>query len=617
MNLRQSLLGLLAVSSLTMPAMAAPFQNATVRRILDGKEVFIDKTPARVDQTAGNGQELSTGKSRAELLFDRRALGFLGNNSLIKLGEECFRLDKGQVLINGPQNSCLGTKVLGIRGTTYVLSALDEGGYRLSVLSGEAIISDQGLQETDQNSPDILEQYPRLNPVIGFGSSAWGSNASGSTLGQAAGLILGEASFFLPLRQSEGSKVLYNYSTASSNFDSSWGASTEFGYKWFNPNNRSISSLLVGYDAWETSQCVHSQLALGGQWQKKRWQFGVTGGIPIDDCENNLGFAIGQIGVPIIDLGEQSVLLSLSPYVMHGIGNTYGGGRIGLNVPVGESVNLSAYGQYDELLDTVIGGQISYRFGTNGGFVNDPNIQPTRTTPIPWQSAEFNEFKTGRPIQLALGGDASMVRPLITTASGALANEPSDQESGITLRSGEEAVFDADGNLLSRNAMSREQFAQLVLDNMSGQNLLPESHVIGLIYQELYGLPNQELLAILGSDWLVAARKPYPRLRAANNLVVPENKLPKEEEEEVVEEVEEEEEEEEEEEAQAQPISVQYVCGGGGTNPSFAYYVGTSVGGPRPDAIIFSAESPSQPSCQNFPAGTSGTEPTSPEIINP
>lgn len=195
MNLRQSLLGLLAISSLTVPAMAAPFQNATVRRILDGKEVFIDKTPARVDQTAGKGQELSTGKSRAELLFDRRALGFLGNNSLIKLGEECFRLDKGQVLINGPQNSCLGTKVLGIRGTTYVLNALNEGGYRLSVLSGEAIISDQGIAETDQNSPDILEQYPRLNPVIGFGSSAWGSNASGTTLGQAAGLILGDASF--------------------------------------------------------------------------------------------------------------------------------------------------------------------------------------------------------------------------------------------------------------------------------------------------------------------------------------------------------------------------------------------------------------------------------------
>ncbi len=612
MHLRQSLLGLLAISSLTVPAMAAPFQNATVRRILDGKEVFIDKTPARVDQTAGKGQELSTGQSRAELLFDRRALGFLGNNSLIKLGEECFRLDKGQVLINGPQNSCLGTKVLGIRGTTYVLNALNEGGYRLSVLSGEAIISDQGIAEIDQNSPDILEQYPRLNPVIGFGSSAWGSNASGTTLGQAAGLILGDASFFLPISQSQGSKLFYNYSTASSNFDTSWGASTEFGYKWFDPNNRSISSVLVGYDGWKTSGCFHSQLAIGGQWQKDRWQFGATGGIPVDGCDNNLGFAIGQIGVPIIDLGEQSVLLSLSPYVMHGIGNTYGGGRIGLNVPVGESVNLSAYGQYDELLDTVIGGQISYRFGTNGGFVNDPNMQPARTTPVPWQSAEFNEFKTGRPIQLALGGDASMVSPLVTTDSGALANQPSGEESSITLQAGEEAVFDADGNLLSRNAMSREQFAQLVFENMDGQNLLPESHVISLIYQELYGLPNPQLLSILGSDWLVAARRPYPRLRAANSLVIPENKLPKEEE--VVEEVVEE--EVVEEEPEPEPIVLTYVCKAiVDQGPSYNYYVGSTEGGPFSSAVRFTVQSPSQPSCQGLFAGVFNDAVTSPELI--
>ena len=87
---------------------------------IDGARLFIDKKPARIKQTADSGQELSTGKSRAELLFDRRALGFLGNNSLIKLGEECFRLDQGQVLINGPQSACLGSKVLGIRGTTSV-----------------------------------------------------------------------------------------------------------------------------------------------------------------------------------------------------------------------------------------------------------------------------------------------------------------------------------------------------------------------------------------------------------------------------------------------------------------------------------------------------------------
>ena len=202
--------------------------------------------------------------------------------------------------------------------------------------------------------------------MIGFGASSWGSNSSGSALGEAAGLILGDASVFVPLNQNLGSTLLYSYSTASSNFDGAWGASTELGYKWFNPDDRSISSLLIGYDGWDGSGCFHSQLAVGGQWQKDRWQFGVTGGIPLDECANNLGFAIGQLGIPVSDLGDQSITLSLSPYVLHGTGESYGGGRVGLNVPLGDQVTLSAYGQYDKLLDTVVGGQVSYRFATNG-----------------------------------------------------------------------------------------------------------------------------------------------------------------------------------------------------------------------------------------------------------
>ena len=55
---------------------AAPFNQATVRRIIDGRDVFIDRQPASIDQSAERGQEVSTGRSRAELLFDRRALGF-------------------------------------------------------------------------------------------------------------------------------------------------------------------------------------------------------------------------------------------------------------------------------------------------------------------------------------------------------------------------------------------------------------------------------------------------------------------------------------------------------------------------------------------------------------
>ena len=583
-----------------MPAAteAAPFNSATIRRIIDGREVFIDRREATVDDTADRGQELSTGSSRAEVLFDRRALGFVGNNSLIRLGEDCFRLDRGQVLVNGPQNTCLGTKVLGIRGTTYVLSAKDNGSYELAVLSGEATVGDAVENPVEESSPDFLSMYPTLNPVIGFGSSAWGSNASGETLGEAAGLILGDGSFFMPLSQSLGSNLLYSYTTASSNFDGAWGASTELGYKWFNPDNRSISSVLMGYDGWDSAGCFQSQLALGGLWQKGRWQFGVNGGIPLDQCVNNLGYAIGQIGIPIADVGDQSITLSLSPYVLHGIGESFGGGRIGVNVPIGNQVMLSTYGQYDNLLDTVIGGQISYRFATKGGFVNDPNLQqPTASSPMPWQAKEFN---TSSPVQIAMGHQRdSSPSPTDAPAKvqiSEMTNLIGNTDAVVQLKAGEEATFSPDGMLLSQKMMSKDRFSQLIIETMSGQNLLPESHAINLVYEQLYGVPDSTLLSILGSDWLIAARTPYPRLRGANNLVVPDNKLPQEEEEVVEEEVK------------------TYVCKA--SVNAFPYFQsGNTTGVNLADATRFQTTGTNTASCRGKLAGTEGNAPTSPEFL--
>lgn len=629
-------------AALAIPeASAAPFNSARIRRIIDGREVFIDKREAAVNQTADRGQELSTGRSRAEVLFDRRALGFLGNNSLIRLGEDCFRLDRGQVLINGPQNSCLGSKVLGIRGTTYVLSVRQDGGYDLAVLSGEASVSDEEQgQQSDEKQPDILSLYPTLNPVIGIGSSAWGSNASGETLGEAAGLILGDASFFLPLSQSMGSSLLYSYSTGNTNFDGAWGASTELGYKWFNPNDRSISSLLIGYDGWDISGCFHSQLAVGGLWQRGRWQLGATGGVPLDGCLNNLGYAIGQLGIPIADVGDQSITLSLSPYLLRGIGDSYGGGRLGITVPVSNQLTVSAYGQYDDLLDTVIGGQINYRFATNGGFVRDPNLsQQGPASPLPWQA---REFMTDRPMQVALGRSGTN-KPSMPGSSpstlGTLTSQAQSQ-SVVRLQAGEEATFSKEGMLLSQTKMSRERFSQLVIETMSGQNLLPESHVINLVYERLYGLPGRELLGILGSDWLIAARTPYPRLRGANNLVVPSDKLPKQQAQAEREEDKENEKDDDKEaqdqesqteadkpeskpepeakpepEPEPEPILLTYVCRAFSGNPDFSYYTGGVIGGNLSQATRFQTKSSSDASCSGRGAGSDGEETTVPQFL--
>jgi len=527
MNLSKRLVqGLALAPFLVSSAIAAPFENATVRRIIDGREVYIDKQQAKVNETADRGQQISTGSSRTELLFDKRAIGFLGQNSLITLGKECFRLQSGRVLINGPQASCLGSKVLGVRGTTYVLSSTKDGGYDLAVLTGTATIGDATAIETAmaaEEETNILSTYPSLSPVVGLGSSAWGSNAGGTTLGQAAGLILGDLSFFTPIIQENSSSLLYSYSTGSSNFDGFWGASSEVGYTWYDPNNQSSNTLLVGYDGWQIPGCFHSQIAVGGQIERNRWQFSANGGIPSDNCEDSLGFAIARIGIPVVNLGERSIHLSLAPYVMHGLGNQYGGGRIGVNVPVGNALEMNVYGQYDKLLDTVVGGQITYRFATAGRFVRDPNLPtPRQKSPLPWQNQSFN---SGQPIQVALGRKQNVQSDV---GAQLLA-----QAGETVIEAGEEASFNSNGELIRKGAISRERFSELVVSNMEGQNLLPESHAIAESYKRLYGSTNPTLQAIAGVNWMISAQTPFPRLRADNNLVIPNDKLPKNQEVEV------------------------------------------------------------------------------------
>ncbi|GIR24130.1 MAG: hypothetical protein CM15mP38_3130 [Synechococcus sp.] len=130
--------------------------------------------------------------------------------------------------------------------------------------------------------------------------------------------------------------------------------------------------------------------------------------------------------------------------MLHGTGESYGGGRVGLNVPLGDQVTLSAYGQYDKLLDTVVGGQVSYRFATNGGFVNDSNLRAkTPASPTPWQAGEFN---TDRATQVALNQDRghAFTQPTFeatTISSTTLNNLISNADAIIRLKAGEEARF--------------------------------------------------------------------------------------------------------------------------------------------------------------------------------
>lgn len=134
------------------PSHAAAFEQATIKRLVDGREVYIDGKAARVNEVARSGQQVRNGKSRAELLFDGRATGFMGRSSVITLGNACFRLSKGAVLVSGPQKACLGTKVLGVKGTTYVLTRADDGLFDFVVLEGQGYVGPEDGYEEKQDT---------------------------------------------------------------------------------------------------------------------------------------------------------------------------------------------------------------------------------------------------------------------------------------------------------------------------------------------------------------------------------------------------------------------------------------------------------------------------------
>jgi hypothetical protein len=253
-----------------------------------------------------------------------------------------------------------------------------------------------------------------------------------------------------------------------------------------------------------------------------------------------------------------------------------------------------AYGQYDRLLDTVVGGQVTYRFATAGRFVRDPNLPtPGQRSPLPWQN---QSFKTGQPLQLALG-KRSIPSTISDVRSPLLA-----QAGDTVIQAGEEATFNAQGDLLSKRSISRDRYSALVASNLTGQNLLPESHAIAATYKKLYGANNQALLSVTGVNWLIAAQTPFPRLRADNNLVIPEDKLPQT----VV-----------TQQQQQQQTTYTYVCyAGTGSNQSFAYFVsGSSTGGTLSQATRFTTSNQSNASCDGKTAGSSGTESTTAQWI--
>ncbi len=131
-----ALLPALLALTLVSGSAAGAAETAVVQEILDGKEFYIDQKQARVKEKAQAPQQISTQNSRGQIRFEAGAVGRLNRFSMLRLGQGCFLLDRGQVLVSGRQSGCTRSARLSVRGTNYLLEVQENGDSELSVLEG-------------------------------------------------------------------------------------------------------------------------------------------------------------------------------------------------------------------------------------------------------------------------------------------------------------------------------------------------------------------------------------------------------------------------------------------------------------------------------------------------
>lgn len=507
---------LLALATIAQPGAAAPLTSAKVLRLVDGKEVFIDANQARINQTAGQGSLLSTRRSRAELLFNTRAIGLLGRTSAIRVGARCFRLDSGVIVINGTQRACIGSRILGVRGTTYVLARESDDTYTLSVLAGESMVAPDLPESSDDI--EILSTYPRINPSLNVQAGGFGS-----AYPSGGGNFIGGASYFTPISQSSARQIVYSSTSVGSTFEDLWGVSTEIGYRRLAASNQSISSVYLGYAGYNAPGCFTNQITAGAQWEKSRWRIGASGGVKVNDCPSGLSFGALNLSIPIGSIQTRPLYLSISPYLLNGnvvttdllndsSSTTFPGIRTSLEVPINQSLSVRAFAGADSVFGVTVGGFVRYRFPTSRDLVADPNSPNTPVASVPGgadpagHQAALDQAQPSASrelAQLAMAGQAPTLSDLRPSFGIATDWQAQAIASGV-VREGQRGRLSADGELLSVEPIPDADFLELLTTQLKGQNPLPESRRIAQ-QARARRLLNADLAGFLGLDFLANA----------------------------------------------------------------------------------------------------------------
>lgn len=506
--------------ALIAPSQAAPLKSVKILRIVDGKEVFINGNLARVNQTAGDGGIVSSKKSRAELLFDRRAIGLLGTNTLIKVGSQCFSIDSGIIVVNGPQRACIGSRILGARGTTYAVARENEDSYTVSVLAGESVIANDPPQ--DETDVDILSKYPKAAPWLGFQAGGYGS-----VFPSGGGSFTGGLSVFVPISQNGAKSILYSSTTLGSSFLNLWGVATEVGYRRFIPAIKSTTSVYVGYSGYGAQSCYSNLVNLGAQLEKSRWRIGASGGLKVNDCPQGLSFGAINLSVPVGRVKDQPLYFLVSPYFL--AGNAVGtslldatnssispGIRATVDVPVNDRLSVRAYTGADGVFGVTVGGLVRYRLPTGQGLYNDPNSPHDNTikaSSSPLESVSWTHRqrqsakKSAEASLLAMHGLGDVISDYPASSGLATIKTSQSLQAPSEIKAGQRGRFNSAGELITIETIPKDEFINLLTTNLSGQNPLPESRRIGK-QAARSGILNTALAGILGLDFMNNASLP-------------------------------------------------------------------------------------------------------------
>ncbi|MGB3534032.1 MAG: hypothetical protein WBA13_11005 [Microcoleaceae cyanobacterium] len=141
----------------------AQINQAKVTEIIDGEDVYIEKEPAAVEDTANLGQYVETEEARAGLEFNNGAAGRIGTNSQVIVGQ-CIDVQQGEILVSGPANGCIGGFSVGVQGTLYILETNADGTGNIKVLEGTVEIT----EEDEEAEPITLTEGQKISILSGI-----------------------------------------------------------------------------------------------------------------------------------------------------------------------------------------------------------------------------------------------------------------------------------------------------------------------------------------------------------------------------------------------------------------------------------------------------------------